>query len=126
MHFHQRCDIPDVNVNYCGCIIESTKEAKLLGIVVDNQLNWKPHTEQLCKRLSKSAYALFKLSRKVNRDVLITAYHGLVASALRYGVIFWGNSTNKEVVFKMQKKCIRSMCGIKQTDSCVPFFFQIS
>ncbi|KAF9799130.1 hypothetical protein SFRURICE_006390 [Spodoptera frugiperda] len=43
-------------------------------------------------------------------------------SRLRYAIIFWGNDTNWERVFKCQKKCIRAMCGLKQTDSCKEYF----
>ncbi|KAF9821776.1 hypothetical protein SFRURICE_001887, partial [Spodoptera frugiperda] len=39
-----------------------------------------------------------------------------------YGVVFWGQSTNREFVFKLQKRCIRAIYGIKKTDSCVPYF----
>lgn len=122
MHFHQRSEHPNVHIDYHGCNIEEANEAKFLGIVIDSKLTWKPHIEVLCKKLSKSAYALFQLSKKVNSQALLTAYHGLVASVLRYGIIFWGQSADKELVFKMQKKCIRSMLGLKSTDSCLPYF----
>lgn len=64
----------------------------------------------------------FSFQKKVNIETLVTAYHGVVGSVLRYGVIFWGQSTNSEMVFRMQKRCIRSMCGLQVTDSCVPYF----
>ena len=50
------------------------------------------------------------------------AYHGVVESNLRYGIIFWGNSTQKEMVFKTQKRCIRAMFKLKTTDSCRSYF----
>lgn len=52
----------------------------------------------------------------------MTAYHGHVASVLRYGVIFWGNSTDKLKVFIAQKRCIKAMKHLKQTDSCREYF----
>lgn len=122
MHFHQRCENPNMNISFKGCDIEEVDKAKFLGITIDNQLTWKPHVEELCKKLSKSAYALYQLSKKVNSQALLTAYHGMVASVLRYGIIFWGQSTDREMVFRLQKRCIRSMCGLKTTDSCVPYF----
>lgn len=122
MHFHQRNKHPDMNIAHQGCSIEEANTAKFLGILIDNKLSWKPHIEELCKRLSKSAYALFQLSKKVNRQALLTAYYGLVDSVLRYGIVFWGQSADREQVFRMQKRCVRSMCGIKTTDSCLPSF----
>lgn len=125
MHFHQRLEKPLVNVAYDNYKIEEVSTAKFLGITVDDKLTWKPHLEEICKRLSKSTYLLSQLSKKVNTDTLLTAYHGLVASVLRYGVIFWGQSTNRELVFRMQKRCLRCMCGLKTTDSCIPYFKQL-
>lgn len=122
MQFHQRRANPTINLTYKNYKIETVNTAKFLGIMVDNKLTWKPQIEHLCKRLSKSAYALYQLSKKVNISTLLTAYYGLVASVLRYGIIFWGQSTDRELIFKMQKRCIRSMCGLKTTDSCVPSF----
>lgn len=84
------------------------------------KLDWKAHTEALCKRLSSAAYALHKLTRVVQQDAVLTSYHGLAASLLRYGLVFWGNSTNFLSVFKAQKRCIRSIFGLQTTDSCKP------
>lgn len=122
MHFHQRTEVPKVNIRHSDCDIEEVKVAKFLGLILDNQLNWKAHIDDLSKKINKSAYALFQIARKINMDALLVAYHGLVASILRYGIIFWGNSTDKDIVFKAQKRCIRSMCGLKMDDSCVTFF----
>lgn len=122
MHFHQRLVNTPVNVTYNQFRIEEASIAKFLGISIDCKLTWKPHLEEVCKRLSRSAYLLFQLSKKVSTETLLTAYHGLVASVLRYGVVFWGQSTNRELVFKLQKRCIRSMFGLRRTDSCMPYF----
>ena len=37
------------------------------------------------------------LSKNVNKNILMTAYeyHGLVASLLRFGVIFWDNCSER-------------------------------
>ena len=122
MHFHQRTIPPNVNVNYNGQTIQKTKVAKFLGILIDDQLTWKPQAEEVCKKLSTAAYVLFNLKKKVDIRTALVAYHGLVASVLRFGVIFWGNSTLRDTIFKAQKRCIRAMCGIKPRDSCEPYF----
>jgi FtsZ-interacting cell division protein YlmF len=122
MHFYQRTKPNDFNTNYKGTRIEKVEVTKFLGLTIDSQLTWKHHVNDLCKKINKSVFALHKLSKMVNKDSLLAAYHGLVASVLRYGVIFWGNSVDKESVFKAQKRCVRAMCGLKMRDSCVPYF----
>lgn len=122
MHFYQR--IPNINldINYLGTKIESATMTRFLGVIIDNNLSWKAQTEDICKKVNTFAYALYKLAKIVSIESLLMAYHGYVASTLRYGIIYWGNSVNKEYVFKAQKRCIRAMCGLQSTDSCQPLF----
>lgn len=121
MHFSQRISTgTNMNINFKGTRISETTISKFLGIFIDKSLTWKPHIHDLSKRLSKSAYALFKLSQVVNSETLLIAYHGLVGSILRYAIIFWGNSTDKNIKFKSQKRCLRSMFNLKTVDSCAP------
>lgn len=122
MQYHQRRENNNINISFKDNKIQEVDNAKFLGITIDNKMTWNTQTDIICKRLSKAAYALFQLSKKVNIETLLTAYHGLVASVLRYGIIFWGQSANREIVFRMQKRCVRSMCGLKTTDSCIPHF----
>lgn len=110
MNFHQRRKNPTVSINYNNYKIEEINQAKFLGIMVDNKLMWKPHIEEVCMRLNKSAYALFQLSKKVNMQTLLT---GTGAWLLQFfDLIFWGQSTDRELIFKMQKRRIHSMCGL--------------
>lgn len=62
------------------------------------------------------------LSKVVNQSAVLTSYHAYVTSTLRYGIIFWGNCTERETIFKAQKKCLRSVCHLQQTDTCKPHF----
>lgn len=122
MHFAQRAKQNPIIVKCNNTEINKTENTTFLGIIIDKSLTWKPHIEDLCKKLCSRSFALYKLSRVVDIKTLLSAYHGLVASILRYGLIFWGNSTNKDIAFKSQKRCIRSMFGLKITDSCETYF----
>lgn len=124
MWFSQRKATPQLNINYKGTPLSTTEKAKFLGVTIDTKLNWKAHSEELNKRLSTSSYVLWKLSYVVNSDALVTAYHGIVGSVLRFGILFWGNSTNKQMLFKSQKRCIRAMFGLDIRDSCKPYFIK--
>lgn len=122
MNFRQRTKKIPLNISYMGTNIQETDVTKFLGLYVDSKVNWKIHVDYICKKLNQFSYALYKLKKVSSMSTLLTAYHGYVASTLRYGLIFWGNSTDKERAFKAQKRCIRSMCTLQQTDSCVPHF----
>jgi hypothetical protein len=123
MHFGQRSqntlNVILVHDNYT---VEETTTARFLGLIIDNKLDWKEHIIMLCKRVSSLSYALYKLAQTITTDALLSAYYGLVESVLRYGIIFWANSTNKYIIFKAQKQCIRAMFGIQSSESCKPLF----
>jgi hypothetical protein len=55
--------------------------------------------------------------------MLVCIYSVLVLSCVsKYGIIFWGNSTNISRVFKLQKKVIRIISGVGPGDSCRRLF----
>lgn len=126
MNFYQRTNsMANVTVTYNNHIIEETNNTKFLGLSLDNKLLWKNQVDTICKKLNRFSFALYNLSKKVSRAAVLIAYHAYITSTLRYGVIFWGNSTDRELVFKAQKKCLRSVCGLKPTQSCKPYFIEL-
>lgn len=111
-----------LDIQYKNKKIDEIKVTKFLGLNIDSHLTWKPQIEHLCKKLSQLSYALYMLSKVTGQSALLTVYHAFVASTLRYGIIFWGNSTDKDKAFIAQKRCIRAICKLKPMDSCMPHF----
>lgn len=112
----------NLDIHYNNKIIDTANITKFLGLYIDSHLTWKPQIDHICKKLSQFSYALYILSKVTGQSALLTVYHAFVASTLRYGIIFWGNSTDKNKALKAQKRCIRSICKLKPTDSCIPHF----
>lgn len=126
MNFKQRNNgIQKLHISYSGKQIDEINTIKFLGLYLDSDMKWKSHIDYVCKKLSKFAFALRMLRKVVNTNTLLTAYHGCVSSTLRYGIIFWGNSVHKDLAFRAQKKCVRSISNIKQIDSCKPHFIKL-
>lgn len=99
---------------------------EFLGIYIDNILNWKTHIRELTSILSPLTYLLRRLTLISPSSVVKSAYYGLFQSRISYGLMFWGNSTNVEQVFKMQKRAIRIISGRKALDSCRPLFKELN
>jgi hypothetical protein len=51
-------------------------------------------------------------------------YYSYAYNWLSYGAILWANSTDAPSLFILQKKLIRILANIKQTDSCKDYFKQ--
>ena len=102
-------------------IVEST-HTRFLGVIIDRDINWKEHVDNICNRINKFVYALKQIKNVTNIKTAIMSYRAYVESLLRYGLIMWGNSTDNNRAFIAQKKCIRSICGLQSDDSCQPVF----
>lgn len=102
--------------------IEEVHHTRFLGIIIDCYCNWQKQVDNVCSRISSFIYALRRIARTVSIQAALVAYHGYVDSILRYGVVLWGNSTERDQVFLVQKRCIRAIFGMEQLDSCRPIF----
>ena len=99
-----------------------SSNAKFLGIIVDANLSWKNHIDAICVKIDKFVFALRRLRLETSQNTALTAYHGYVSSVLRYGLIVWGDSVDSQRAFKLQKKCIRAICGADYLAPCRPLF----
>lgn len=88
-------------------------------------MNWKTHIEKLKSKLSRFAYALYELKVSTDKKTAITAYYAYAHSWLNYGLILWGNGTNIEDLLIKQKKLIRIIVNINNTDSRKPYLVQL-
>ena len=56
------------NLNVAGTVIPSTSEVKLLGIMIDNELKFKKHINELCRKASYKLHALQRIKRYLSVD----------------------------------------------------------
>ena len=55
-------------------------------------------------------------------DSLKLIYYSYFHSILTYGIIFCGNTPHSNVIFRMQKRIVRIMVGVRNRDSCREYF----
>lgn len=89
--------------------------AKILGILVQDNLKWDAHILNLVKRCNRKLYMLRSL-KKFNLPTcdLITVYCGYIRPVLDYGVpVFNGSLTNDHVykLERIQKRACRIILG---------------
>lgn len=41
---------------------------------------------------------------------------------MSFGIAFWGNSTDSHKIFKLQKRAVRIIAGVRSRESCRPLF----
>jgi len=98
--------------------IATVKCIKFLGLTVDTCLNWKNHISDVKTRLNKACYAIRSIKAFMSLTVLKSTYYSYAHSVMSYGLIFWGNSTHSDDIFRIQKRIIRIITNSNRNASC--------
>lgn len=53
-------------------------------------------------------------------------YYAHFHSLMNYGIIFWGNRYYSNNIFRLQKKVVRNVSGIRHNNSCRYYFKSLS
>jgi hypothetical protein len=117
-------DLPHypLTVGYADKLLKEATSIKFLSIQIDNHLNWKSRINQIIPKLSAACFAVRKLFHILNLDALWMVYFAYFHSVIKYGIIFWGNSTDADRVFILQKRIIIIMTGVGSRSSCRGLF----
>ena len=91
--------------------IERKTEARFLGVIMDEKLNFTQHIKALKSKMSRYVGVMYKLKGLVPVSVMLQIYHSFVQSHINYCSLVWGFSakSNIESLFSGQKKGIRSV-----------------
>ena len=100
---------PDQQIMINDIQIERVKEAKFLGIIIEENLCWKNHMKHISLKLAKSI-GILNMARKIfDKRTLINLYYAFIYPLLLYGNTIWGNAPTSTLwpVFKLQKIALR-------------------
>ena len=98
-----------INLLINGRTIEQKEYVKYLGVLMDSTLSWKPHVDNLAKKISRSIGIMYKIRPFVKTDVLTNIYYALIHPHLLYGIQVWGSTfeIHKNKLLVIQKKAVR-------------------
>jgi hypothetical protein len=91
----------DIKVLYDNIKIYNSAHIKFLGVNIVNTLSWKTHIDSLLPKLSSACYAIRAVKSYVNQETLLMVYYAYFHSIIRYGVIFWKNSSYAIHIFRL-------------------------
>ena len=72
-----------------GCIIQPEKVVKLLGINIDENLNFSIHTEEICKKAGRQLSALRRLSFCLDIKAKLAPFRAFILSHFQYCSAVW-------------------------------------
>lgn len=99
--------------------------ATLLGVVLDDSLNWFCHVDLLSKKLSSVIFLLRNLKQLLTPQLLRTSYFSLFHSNISYALVLWGNSCHAIRIFRQQKQAVRILANVGTREHCRPLFIKL-
>ena len=109
-----------------GSPLDGTSDtAKFLGVYLDKKLTWEEHAINLGKRLPKIIFLIKNLTKSMSISTVLAAYHSYFVSVASYSILNWGHSPHSSMIFKLQRRCVRVMAGLKYRECCRCKFIEL-
>ena len=70
----------EISINIEEEVIECSSSVKLLGVTIDNKLNFDEHVTKLCKKASQNIHALARISNYMSQDKLRILMKAIIES----------------------------------------------
>ena len=84
----------DINIKLDSKRLYPSTCIKYLGVLLDEHLSWKPHINELTKKLNRSNYMLSKIRHYVDENTIRSLHFSLFSSHINYCCQVWGQNGN--------------------------------
>ena len=89
--------------------IENSKVVKLLGVNLDQELNFKEHVKTICRKAAWQLTALGRISKYLSQEARMTVFRTFIASDFEYCKVIWHfcSKTDTKKIEKIQERGLR-------------------
>lgn len=117
-----------LSIFYGGCELNRVTSTIFLGVIIDENLNWKRHIQSVCLNLSKTCGILYRIRDNLTPEALRSLYYSLCYPYLIYCLSIWGCTwpTIVNKVYVAQKRILRTMTFKGKYDSTSLLFKDLS
>ena len=90
-------------------LIPQITKVNFLGVIIDQNLNWKEHISQIATKLAKNIGVLSRISYKVPAYILTNLYYSLINPYLTYCNLVWASNYTSVLtpLVTLQKRALR-------------------
>lgn len=106
--------------------LTQVKQVKYLGIVLDENLNWKSHIAKLSRTLRATSRLIFRMRKILNINQLKTLYYAYFHSHLSYMCFTWGLAYHVNNVQILQNGIIKNMLNVNRWFSTKQIYWMSS
>ena len=99
----------ELDINIDGNKIKNVTKQKLLGIYIDENLQWSDHIDYLCSTISSKISLLKQLPKYIPVEAQKLCYQDNILPLIDYGSCTWGTASkaNIERISKLHKRAAR-------------------
>ena len=90
---NKRTNIISQQYSIHGAVLRTVNQAKYLGVTIKNNLDWKPHVNNICKKANSTRGFLQRNLRKCSPKIKELAYNTYVRPILEYASPVWDPHT---------------------------------
>ena len=110
--------VPNIIID--GIPVEVVKHAKLLGVILSDDLTWNMHVDSIVKKAAKRVYMLYQLKRAgIRQTDLVNVYVSVVRPVLEYACPVCHTNLPKYLsdnIEMIQKRALKSIFSNKGYD----------
>ena len=88
---------PELNLVLQGEVIEQVKEAKLLGVIIDDTLSWSMQIRKMVDKMSSNISMIRRSVHLLTHSTIKLALKSLVLSSLDYCPTIWSSASTKDL-----------------------------
>ena len=103
------CNEKNIMVNLQNENIIANDFVELLGVTIDNNLNFTSHVSQLCKKASQKIHALARISKYLSQDKLKVLMKTFITAQFNYCPLVWmcHNRTMNSKINKLHERALQ-------------------
>ena len=117
-----------IEIKIDNIVIEQVSNTKFLGIIINQTLSWKNHTQLIRQKINKNIGIIRKIRLSIPMSVLVTLYYTLIHPYLSYCNLIWAldRTMYLDKLFISQKKAIRLITNSTYNAHTDPLFSKLS
>ena len=103
-----------LDVTVYGEMLETVCNQKILGLIIDNNLNWKPHIDHIHSELYKLIGLLWRNWQVLHFSSKLLFYNSYILPKIDYCLPIWGSASKYmlDKIWRIQKRAIRIICNV--------------
>ena len=110
--------IPTLKIN--GTPIERKRETNVLGLFINEHMNWNTHIFNISKTITKTLGVMNRLKHFLPQRILQILYNSLILSHLNSNITAWGFASHK--LCRLQKRALRLITDSRYNAHTQPLF----